>query len=311
MNISVNSMNSLLPTNFLLLILCFLLLIALTSLSIGVGVFCVGISIYCAIRKPKWLLLFLVAYIPFEPFLLKFVSQDFYVFARYGSEAIIYLLFVVLVFKKITYLKLPTINYQLLTIFAILLLISLLSLIINMVPLDVGVLGLRQIFRFILLFFVVLMISETGSRIKSGMTEGAFQRKFFGILFGIVLIQSILGIGQALTGGRLDEFLLPNDRKVIGSIQLTTGTKQFWEHGQRVFGTMGRYDQLGSFLAIMLLMIVAFLYEQKRFTIHDLRFMNEKSQITNSKIQINFNDQNSKLPTTHYQLLTTHCTNVF
>jgi hypothetical protein len=66
---------------------------------------------------------------------------------------------------------------------------------------------------------------------------------------------------QAATGGALDTFLLPSVRKVYDAVQLTAGVDQTWAPGTRVFGTLGRYDQLGTFLCFFLLMVVAWLYE--------------------------------------------------
>ena len=47
-----------------------------------VSVLCVVISIY----RPEIIVLCLAIYAPFEPFLLKFVSDDIYLYARYFSR---------------------------------------------------------------------------------------------------------------------------------------------------------------------------------------------------------------------------------
>ena len=84
------------------------------------------------------------------------------------------------------------------------------------------------------------------------------------VLCVTLFLQSLLGITQALSGGGLDAFLLPSERRTFGDIQLTEGTVQFWDPGQRVFGTFGRYDRLGAFLAFVLLLVVAFVYESDK-----------------------------------------------
>lgn len=45
-------------------------------------------------------------------------------------------------------------------------------------------------------------------------------------------------------------------------MSLTSGTEQVWIFGQRVFATLGRYDQLGTFLAFFLLIVVGFLWQK-------------------------------------------------
>jgi O-antigen ligase len=80
-------------------------------------------------------------------------------------------------------------------------------------------------------------------------------------MLGIVALQAFIGITQAVTGGAIDEFLIPSERRFYESIQLTTGSQQTWSPGTRVFATLGRYDQLGSFLAFFMLLAVGLLYQ--------------------------------------------------
>lgn len=127
------------------------------------------------------------------------------------------------------------------------------SIVVNVVHPTIALLGARQLIRFILLFFVVVQIAPSKQWMKS----------LLGVLAVVASVQITLGGLQALTGGSLDAFLLPSERRTLGSIQLTEGTDQFWDPGQRVFGTMGRYDQLGIFLALVFLIIIAFLYDKR------------------------------------------------
>jgi O-antigen ligase len=70
---------------------------------------------------------------------------------------------------------------------------------------------------------------------------------------------------QAAIGAPADSFLIPEDRVFYGDIQLTAGTDQFWEPGQRVSAFMGRYDQLGTFLCLVLLIAVGLIYYNPEF----------------------------------------------
>ncbi len=204
---------------------------------------------WLAFARPEWIVMFLVVYTPFEPFLLKFVSDEVYVYARYFSEGLIYALVasvlvrVLVKEKRIvpTPIDLPFIAF---------LLVAVASLIVNAVVPVYGILGIRQIVRFILLFFAVVYLDP----------DRAFMKRATVAMFGVVIFESLLGVVQAIVGGPLDELLIPSERKFFESIQLTSGVDQFWSPGSRVFATLGRYDQLGTFLCFFMLLAVGLLY---------------------------------------------------
>lgn len=202
-----------------------------------------------AFWKPELVLYALCLYVPFEPFLLKFVPDELYIYARYSSEGLIYALVLAMAWRVFTRrnrfvatpLDLP---------FVFFLIVALASLVLNAVPPFIGILGLRQIIRFIMLFFVVVYLSP----------EERFMKRMTALMLSVVFVQSLLGLTQAVTGGAIDEFLIPSERRFYESIQLTSGSEQTWSPGTRVFGTLGRYEQLGSFLTFFLLLVVGLLY---------------------------------------------------
>lgn len=206
--------------------------------------------IVTAIRQPQAVMLLLAVFIPFEPFLLKFIGDDIYVYARYFSEVLIYLLLAVAVWRRLsrgrrlfgTELGLPLIG---------LLLVAAASLVINVVPPFVGALGVRQIIRFILLFFAAVWLDS----------DERFARRLTLVMFVVVAFESLLALLQAVVGAPLDELLIPAERRLFESIQLTGGTQQFWESGTRVFATLGRYDQLGTFLCFFMTLAVGLIYQ--------------------------------------------------
>jgi O-antigen ligase len=104
-----------------------------------------------------------------------------------------------------------------------------------------------------LLFFLVVQINPGKPFIK----------KLTWILFGIVVFQSVLGISQSFIGEPLDQWLLPSEEHSLGSLVLTQGVEQFWDPGSRVFATLGRYDRLGNFLYLFLLLAAGFLFTAK------------------------------------------------
>lgn len=220
-----------------------------SSLVVAVAFVIVGIAV--AFYRPEWTLLAFAAYLPFEPFLLKWVTDDLYVYARYGSEMIVYLLVAVVMWRMIT----GAIVFRRTPIdvaFCVLVLLALASMIANTVSPWIAVLGLRQILRFVLLFFVTVYLAPSQKLVKT----------LVAVMLAVVAFQSVLGLAQVVIGESLNTFLLPSAQRTLGDLQLTTGVTQFWDPSQRVFGTMGRYDQLGTFLAFFLLMIVAILYER-------------------------------------------------
>lgn len=211
---------------------------------------------WLAFLKPTWALAGLLWYLPFEPFLLKWVPDDIYVYAKYGSEMLVYLLFIAVLWRLIsgTIVWRPSpadLPFFLLVLFACA------SAVINVESPWIAILGMRQIVRFILLFFVTYHLRPSALWLR---------RVCIGL--GVILaIQVVLGASQAAVGGALDSFLLPSESRTFGDIQVGSGTVQFWDPGQRVFGTLGRYDQLGTWMAFLLLLAVAYFYEAKRLAI--------------------------------------------
>ncbi|MBT4857110.1 hypothetical protein HON52_02885 [Candidatus Uhrbacteria bacterium] len=229
-----------------------LLIMIYSSASLVLGALAGLLVLVLAFLRPTWALALLLFYLPFEPFILKWVPDDLYVYARYVSEGIIYLLVASTVWKRFTgQIKRETTPIDI--SFVILIVVALASALINFIPVTDMLLGIRQIIRFILLFFVTVHLAPSTQWVKKVLMG----------LFLILAVQIALGYGQAIFGERLDTFLLPTESRSFGDIQLTSGTVQFWDYGQRIFGTMGRYDRLGTFMAFMLLIGLSMLYEKK------------------------------------------------
>lgn len=222
------------------------------SPTLVVGIVVSTVLIFVTFFRPTWSLAFLLLYLPFEPFILKWISDDVYVFARFFSETLVYLLVVAAIWKLLTAQR----EYKSSPIdipFILFMIVLAASAVINLVdPVD-AFLGARQIVRFMLLFFVTLYLGPTRT----------WMRNVLFVLIGVVIIQSFLGYAQFAFGEPVDTFLLPSEARTFGEIQLTSGTVQFWDPGQRVFGTLGRYDRLGTFMAFFMLIAASFLYEPK------------------------------------------------
>jgi len=221
--------------------------------------------------RPLWTLAFVAIYLPFESVLLKFIPEDIYVFARYFSEGLIYLLCAVVLWHILSgkiKLRHTPIDFP----FILFVIILLSSALINVVEPTVAVLGIRQIIRFILVFYLVSYLRPSKTYIK----------RLTAAMFAVVLGESLIGITQSFVGESMDAFLLPSDMRSLGDITLTSGVSQFWDPGSRVFATLGRYDRLGNFLYLFLLMaqlggsstiMASFCFGASRFAAHVFPFI--------------------------------------
>lgn len=221
--------------------------LAILSVVIGIG-FAV-----LTVFRPLWTLAFLSVYLPFESFILKFIPDDIYIFARYFSELLIYALLAVVIWKRVTG-EIKKVTTPIGLSFVLFLIVVLASAIVNFVSPTIAVLGLRQIIRFILVFFIVVYLRPPREYVA----------KLTAVLFLIVLFESGLGLLQAVVGEPLDILLLPSETRTFGEFTLTSGVAQTWESGSRVFATLGRYDRLGTFLAFFLIIATAMFYETEK-----------------------------------------------
>ncbi|MCX6714622.1 MAG: O-antigen ligase family protein [Candidatus Uhrbacteria bacterium] len=234
----------------LFLFLAFLILLQTIfspTIVIALVFFCA--ALFLTIIRPLWILGFLAVYLPFESLVLKFTPEDAYVLVRYASELLVYVIAaVILVRVLVRTIKIPQTPLDLPFVLFVVTLLA--STLINLVAPSVAILGMRQILRFILVFFLVIYLKPSKKYIQT-LTM---------ILFGIVLFECGLGFLQSIVGERLDLFLLPSDARSIGDITLTSGVTEFWDPGSRIFATLGRYDRLGNFLYLFLLMATGFLF---------------------------------------------------
>ncbi|MBI4256952.1 hypothetical protein HY626_02765 [Candidatus Uhrbacteria bacterium] len=213
-----------------------------------------GCLVILTFLRPHLALGFLAVYLPFESLILKFIPDEVYVFARYGSELLIYLVAFVVIVRLLsgkhryrqTPFDLP---------FALFVVVLLASALVNLVSPTVAILGLRQILRFMMVFFLAVQIAPTKTFIKN----------LTWTMFGVVVFQCLLGIMQAIIGEPLDQFLLPSEARTYGTLTLISGVEQFWDPGSRVFATLGRYDRLGNFLYLFLLIASAILFTKKLY----------------------------------------------
>lgn len=232
-------------------IICIAAVLSFISPAAAIGVFLFLIFTLLAVKKPFWGISALVVYISFEAFLLKFASDANFPFLKYGVEAGIVILFLAAVsnhffIQRKKYIKTPIDKPLAFFIF-----ITAISTLINFTSPIYWILGLRQIFRFTLLYYAIIYAHLPKDAIK----------KIIIILLILLSIQSFLGIGQAVIGEKADKFLLPDKVRQIGYIATSDFVEKYWAPNQRVFSTMGRYDRLGIFLCLVMLIAAGLFFE--------------------------------------------------
>jgi hypothetical protein len=234
---------------FVLAMLIFLQTIFSPTIVIA-GVF-VSAAIVFTFVRPLWVLGFLAVYLPFESLLLKFTPDDAYVIVRYASEMLIYVI-AIMIFLRFVVRSIKLSQSPIDLPFVLFVATMIASAVINLVSPSIAILGMRQILRFMLVFFLVLYLKPSKNYIKT-LTL---------VMFAIVFFECGLGFLQPLVGERLDLFLLPSESRALGDITLTSGVAETWDPGTRIFATLGRYDRLGNFLYVFLLLGTGFLFER-------------------------------------------------
>lgn len=205
----------------------------------------------------------LTIWFAFETILLKLVPSDLLVFAKYAPEVFLYILLASVLVQKISKDKFKFIKTPINAAFIAFIVVSLLSMLVNQTPIMVGLLGIRQLIRFVFVFYLILYSNISKKTIKNTLY----------IMIAIIAIQAVLAIAQYATHGAIDKYLISEESVFISSNIILDGVEQFWAEGQRVFGTFGRYNQLGSFLVLGLCLLVAFMYEIKKKTMDKKIFL--------------------------------------
>lgn len=201
----------------------------------------------------KTALSLLVVFLPLEPLVVKFIPADFALYFRLVPEVIILSLFIVGFTKFLRNKNLPRVNNPIVLPLFIFAGICVLSILVNRVdPLIAGV-GLRQLFRFFALSLAVYFYGFTRKDILKLVTLVAV----------IAFFESALGLVQAVLGAQIDALLQTGKDLYIGRFQVAREFFQNRSPGERVFATMGRYDQLGTFLSLVAAVSLGFIYEAK------------------------------------------------
>lgn len=200
------------------------------------------------VSRPRYVVLGLAVFMPFEDFILKFlpVSDTVYSASRFLSEATIYIAFAVLVTYHIIRgipLKRTPIDLPL----ALFVMVAGLSLVVNRSPIFGSLANLRPFLRYVVFFYFV---------VNAGLSQAQI-----GTVVRVVLaatgIQVAIGFLQRVGGEGVTKLFLPR----VSVLEIEGQAKSFvlLDHGREigsVFGTLGDTVIFGVFVLIGLLVYV-------------------------------------------------------
>lgn len=206
-----------------------------------------------SLNKTEYVLYALLIWFPLETFILRYTAPEYYGFVKYLPEVLIYSTLIIswLRYIKRTSRFFPSTPLNIWLV--VFILVAFVSLVLNnFYSITIWFFGLRQILRFLIIFFIVLFEDYTHDVIKNFLIIGIC----------VVVGEAVLGVLQYAFGGALDKYLFFTDTITVGNFQVGA-IEANWAPGQRVFATLGRYDRLGSLLVVGLLMLFPWLYNLK------------------------------------------------
>lgn len=206
------------------------------------------------LRKPEWIILGLIIFIPLEEFIEKWLPRGLiYEGVRFGSEAILILLLIFVLLNKFnqklcwqrTPIEIPLILFILVTVF---------SSWINSSSVYIWILGIRPLVRYITIYYILTQLRVTSS----------FLRKCFKLSLIVATLVALVGLMQTVVGYPLTNLLLPGD-VIVGETLARAGQRHVAPPRTYIFSTMGRYDTLGVYLMFFLLLsTVAHMFTKER-----------------------------------------------
>lgn len=202
----------------------------------------------CSEKRLKYALFALAAYTPFEEFTLKWVPDEFYFYTRFAHYGFIAACLAVIVLRRFAEghpVWVPTpVDVPL----ALFLVISVVSLTLNDVPLGAFIFSYQPFLRFIALAFFAIQFIDFSEKDA---------KRLLMLLFGVVVVEALIGIAQSAIGLTASQFLAPTGRAFMGFE--AGGMTQLVQGGRfNIFGTMNRYNTLGTFMAMAIVMSVPF-----------------------------------------------------
>ena len=202
-------------------------------------------------RLAYWSILFLVLFVPFEDFILKFlpVSDKIYFYARFMSELLVYAASATIIIKR--FLRERSLaKTPLDTPIFVLLQIMFISAIANNSGLFETLVNIRPVFRYTFLFYLVVNLKMTPLRASKILN--------YCIYAGVG--QLIIGLVQWLSRGALDSLLAPRASELdVGGVGKDFVLLSGREIGS-IYGAAGDTILFASFMILFLILILSKMY---------------------------------------------------
>ena len=189
----------------------------------------------------RYFIIVLIYYVLCESMFSKYIFSSVPIL-KYSHEVIIYGLFFFLFVTSFKRIK--VLSYDKVIIFLLIYIFSA-AFMINRFDLNIVVLSIRTIYRYIVLYFLILNLDLSSDHIKSYIKHIK--------VCGIILLT--IGLLQILLPSVINPIVSPTAFQIGEMIRDDT---YYVQDGKAIFSLFERYDRYGSFLAIFIVLIFCF-----------------------------------------------------
>lgn len=212
-------------------------------------IFCIGLLF---IRHIRFAITLIVIYAPVEIFVQKWLPPGLDLASRYVTEALLVGLFLAVVAERLLSGK-PWRRTPLDLPLCLFVAIGIVSAVVNQLPLVVLLMGLRITLRYLLLYYLVVLVGFNRQQVK---------KLLMAVLVMAAFVMTI-GLLQAVIGPPMNRFLQIPD--IMFGDTATRAISGFAAgHGRYIFSTLGRYDALGIYAVYILLITLAYVLHHRR-----------------------------------------------
>jgi len=219
------------------------------AVSVVVGV--LTFVVVCSEKRLKFAIFALALYTPFEEFILKWIPDDYFFYARFGHYAFLTVCFVAILLRRLAQGRPLWVRTPLDVPLFLFVVVSCISLFANGVAPFAAALSYQPFLRFVILGFYLVMFIEFDRNDAAWLTKA---------MLAVVFVECLIGLAQSAIGARAGSFLAPVGGEFRGHLAGQISQRIYTGHYQ-IFATMGRYNTFGMFLGIFLVLSIP-LYER-------------------------------------------------
>ncbi len=191
------------------------------------------------------ILFLLIVYMPFDFFILSHVPPSLFLYMKYLSTALVFVVSAALILqshKRLVLLKsIPGIFFILLYV-----IVAFISGLINNVSFSTTVTAFQQELRYIPLFIALAITNFDKKYIMAALKA----------ILVVGIVNVLIGLLQLCAGKFVNPFLIQRSIVVEGEL-MATGTVQVLQNAGLVFGAFPSYNVFGAYLTIIFLLIVS------------------------------------------------------